>query len=193
MVALGEGLETQFWRVDNGAMRWLTVDLPEVVELRGQLMPSGDRQSSHVGSALDLGWLDGLDPARPTLVTAQGLLPYFQRDEVHGLLCRMAESLPGAALVFDVVPEAMLAMVRRASGRERDLAVELWTWLFSVDERAAVRALPGIVELCDLAPPLKPDVATLGVSTIPRLPQRLRYSVPVIHVLEARFRSASAR
>jgi O-methyltransferase involved in polyketide biosynthesis len=29
VVALGEGLETQFWRVDNGRVGWLTVDLPE--------------------------------------------------------------------------------------------------------------------------------------------------------------------
>jgi hypothetical protein len=33
VTALGEGLETQFWRVDNGRVRWLTVDLP-VRELR---------------------------------------------------------------------------------------------------------------------------------------------------------------
>ena len=42
VVALGEGLETQFWRVDNGRVRWLTVDLPEVVELR-QAAPSRRR------------------------------------------------------------------------------------------------------------------------------------------------------
>ena len=28
VVALGEGLETQFWRLNNGRVRWLTVDLP---------------------------------------------------------------------------------------------------------------------------------------------------------------------
>lgn len=39
VAALGEGLETQFWRVDNGRVRWLTVDLPEVVELRQRLLP----------------------------------------------------------------------------------------------------------------------------------------------------------
>ena len=39
VVALGEGLETQFSRVDNGRVRWLTVDLPEVVELRRRLLP----------------------------------------------------------------------------------------------------------------------------------------------------------
>jgi O-methyltransferase involved in polyketide biosynthesis len=40
VVALGEGLETQFWRVDNGRVRWLGVDLPEVIELRSRLLPA---------------------------------------------------------------------------------------------------------------------------------------------------------
>jgi O-methyltransferase involved in polyketide biosynthesis len=29
VIALGEGLETQFWRVDNGHVRWVTVDPPD--------------------------------------------------------------------------------------------------------------------------------------------------------------------
>ena len=75
VVALGEGLETQFWRLDNGQVRWLTVDLPETMELRQRLLPDRPRQSSHAGSALELTWLDGLNPPDPILVTAQGLLP----------------------------------------------------------------------------------------------------------------------
>ena len=143
VVALGEGLETQFWRLDNGKVRWLTVDLPETIDLRHRLLPDGARQSTHRGSALDLDWLDGLEPTGPILVTAQGLLPYFQRDQVHDLIAGIAERLPGSLLVFDVVPEAMLKLVRRASGRERDLAVDLWTWLFNPGERAAIGAIPG--------------------------------------------------
>jgi O-methyltransferase involved in polyketide biosynthesis len=34
VVALGEGLETQFWRVDNGRVDWIAVDLPEAIEVR---------------------------------------------------------------------------------------------------------------------------------------------------------------
>jgi O-methyltransferase involved in polyketide biosynthesis len=191
VVALGEGLETQFWRVDNGQVRWLTVDLPETMELRNRLLPDGPRQSSRGGSALDLRWVDELDPAGPILVTAQGLLPYFQRDQVHGLIAGIAERLPGSLLVFDVVPEAMRDMVRRTSGRERDLAVEFWTWLFNPGERAAISAIPGVKELRDLTPPLKRDAASLGLAAITRLPQRWRYSLPVIHVLQARFRAVS--
>jgi hypothetical protein len=138
-------------------------------------------------------WLDGLNPAAPTLVTAQGLLPYFRRHEVHGLLAQIAERLPGSSLVFDVVTEAMLAVVRNASGRERDLAVAWWTWLFSADERAAICAIPGIDALRDLAPQLKPNLGALGIAAIARLPQRWRYSLPLIHVLQAEFRAGLAR
>ena len=153
VVALGEGLETQFWRLDNGEVRWLTVELPETMHLRHRLLPDGPRQSSHRGSALDLDWIEQLDPTDPILVTAQGLLPHLQRDQVYDLIAGIAERLPGSLLVFDVVPEVMLNLVRRASGRERDLAVELWTWLFNPRERAAICAIPGVEELRDLAPP----------------------------------------
>jgi O-methyltransferase involved in polyketide biosynthesis len=193
VVALGEGLETQFWRLDNGQVRWLTVDLPEAIALRHRVLPDGPRQASHCGSALDPDWLASLSPADPILVTAQGLLPYFQRDQVHGLIAAIAERLPGSALIFDVVPEVMLDLVRRTSGRERDLAVELWTWLFDPGEREAIAALSAITGLRDLAPPLTRAPAAWAIAGVSRLPRRLRYSLPVFAVLEARFSAASAR
>jgi O-methyltransferase involved in polyketide biosynthesis len=113
VVALGEGLETQVWRVDNGRMRWVSVDLPETLELRHKLLPDRPRQRSHAGSALEMEWLDDLDPATPVLVTAQGLFVYFQREQVHELIAAMACRLPGASLIFDVVPERLHEMVRR--------------------------------------------------------------------------------
>jgi O-methyltransferase involved in polyketide biosynthesis len=178
--------------LDNGQVRWLTVDLPETMELRHQLLPDGPRQASHSGSALDLNWAAGLNPADPILVTAQGLFPYFERDQVHGLIAGIADRLPGSLLVFDVVPEAMLDMVRRTSGREQELAVALWTWPFSPGERAAISAIPGVEELHDLAPPLKRGLISLGIAAVGRLPRRLRYSLPVFQVLQARLRAVSA-
>ena len=157
-----------------------------------RLLPDGPRQSSRSGSALDLGWMDGLDLRQPILVTAQGLFPYFRRDQVHRLIAATAERLPGSLMVFDCVPEAMLSLVRHGSGRERDLAVKLWTWLFNAHERAALSAIPGVEELRDLAPPLRLDLTSLAIAAVGRLPQRMRYSVPVFPILQARFRAASA-
>ena len=188
VAALGEGLETQFWRVDNGQLRWLSVDLPVTLELRRQVLPEGPRQASFAGSALDLDWLGQLDPESPTLITAQGLLVYFERDEVHALIAALAERLPRSSFVFDAVPEKMLELARRARGRERDQAVELWSWLFSARERAAIAAIPGVAGMRDLVPPRAPGVVPLTLRAVRRLPRRVRYGLPVLPVLEVRFR-----
>ena len=74
------------------------MDLPETMNLRHRVLPDGPRQSSHRGSALDLHWVDRLDPTDPILITAQGLLPYFQRDQVHALIAGIAARLPGSRL-----------------------------------------------------------------------------------------------
>ena len=62
VVALGEGLETQFWRVDDGRVRWLTVDLPEAVAVRRRLLPEIPRGRVVAGSAFDPGWMDAVGP-----------------------------------------------------------------------------------------------------------------------------------
>ena len=114
VVALGEGLETQRWRVDDGRARWVTVDLPESVALRRELLPGGETIAA---SALDTAaWAD----VEPDLITAQGLLMYLTRDEVHGLF----RDMPPATVVFDVVAPWL------ANRRPKRDAYEAppWTW-----------------------------------------------------------------
>jgi O-methyltransferase involved in polyketide biosynthesis len=188
VVALGEGLETQFWRLDNGRVRWLTVDLPATLDLRGRVLPDGARLASFAGSALDPGWLERLEPSEPVLVTAQGLLPYFRREEVHGLIAMLAGRLPGRSLVFDAVPVKMRELVEKAPARQRDQALELWSWFFDASERAAIAGIPGVARVRDLAPPLAPGVVPLILQAVRRLPRRVRYALPVFPVVEVTFR-----
>ena len=117
VVALGEGLETQFWGVDNGSARWLTVDLPEVVELRDRLLPRESRVRALAGSALDEAWAEEVDTAAGVLVTAQGLLMYFASDDARGLVSTCAERFRGGGLVFDVVPSWLVERSRRGKLR----------------------------------------------------------------------------
>jgi hypothetical protein len=99
----------------------------------------------------------------------------------------MAERLPGSSFVFDVVPERMLELARKASGPERDQAVELWTWLFGTEERAAIADIAGVAWLRDLAPPLAFRIVPLVLRAVRCLPRKLRYALPVLPVLEAGF------
>ncbi|NLU71320.1 class I SAM-dependent methyltransferase [Streptomyces sp. HNM0575] len=107
VVTLAEGLETQFWRVDNGRARWLCVELPETAAVRARLLPDadGERRRTLAQSALDLSWRDEVDPDRGVLITAQGLLMYLRPEEVRELVAGCAEGFPGGALVFDAVPK----------------------------------------------------------------------------------------
>ncbi|MFD0345885.1 class I SAM-dependent methyltransferase [Kitasatospora aburaviensis] len=104
VVSLGEGLETQYWRVDNGRARWLGVDLPEAVALRERLLPPGPRRRHLAADATDLSWADEVDHSRAVLISAQGLLMYLPPMQVRALIAGCAERLPGATFLLDAVP-----------------------------------------------------------------------------------------
>jgi len=104
VVSLGEGLETQLRRVDNGRIRWLSVDLPEAIRLREHFLSPTDRCRHLAVSALDPAWMDAFDPSFGVFIVAQGLLMYLQPPQVRQLLNGIAERLPGAEMVFDSVP-----------------------------------------------------------------------------------------
>ena len=155
VVALGEGLETQFWRVDNGRVRWLTVDLPEVVDLRHRLLPEEPRLRAIGCSALDPRWLAEVQDEAGVLVTAQGLLMYLDPDEARGLVARCAERFgSGGGLVFDVVPRWLVERSRRgllktSTGYEPPP----WSWGFDRDEEQRLWALPHVAGLQTLPLP----------------------------------------
>jgi O-methyltransferase involved in polyketide biosynthesis len=155
VIALGEGLETQFWRVDNGRVRWVTVELPEVVALREQLLPVSERQRLRPESALDLGWLEEIEPGGDTLITAQGLLMYLEPAQVHDLIRVCAERLGGGTLVFDAVPAGLAALSRAGKlGSPGGYRPPPWPWGLDPAEERRLRELsPAVAELTRLPLP----------------------------------------
>lgn len=155
VVTLAEGLETQFWRVDNGRARWLCVELPETAEVRVRLLPDDGRRRTLARSALDLTWRDEVDPERGVLVTAQGLLMYLQPGEVRELIAGCAERFPGGSLVFDAVPKWFSA--RTMSGDMRTphgYRPPPMPWGLDAGELETVRSFhPRIREVCELPVP----------------------------------------
>jgi len=130
VVALGEGLETQFWRVDNGRVHWVTVDLPDTIEVRERLLEHGDRQTVIAGSAFDERWMDAVDPARGLLITAQGLFMYFEFQAVERLVGALRRRFGGATLIFDAVAPRLAAH----SQKPRDDVYQPPPWLWGIDD-----------------------------------------------------------
>jgi O-methyltransferase involved in polyketide biosynthesis len=153
VVALGEGFETQFWRVDDGHVRWLTVDLPEVIAARERLLPSSPRLRTLACSAIDTRWMEEVDASRGVLVTAQGLLMYLPAGDVHRLLPAIAGRFArGGAVVFDAVPRWLSERSRRGQLRTAT-GYQAPPWLWGMDGGEARRLGAAGLELQRLRPP----------------------------------------
>jgi O-methyltransferase involved in polyketide biosynthesis len=107
VVGLGEGLETQVHRCDNGRVRWLAVDLPETIALRRRFLPDTERHRNLACSALDPAWMGHVDPDDGVVVTAQGLLMYFDESTVRGLIDSIARAFPGGWMILDTIPRVI--------------------------------------------------------------------------------------
>jgi len=116
VVALGEGLQTSFWRLDAAGLgdefRWLTIDLPQIIELRERLLPHSPRISTSAQSVLDFTWMDQVNPQDGVFVTAEGLLPYLQPNEALSLIRECARRFPGGQMMFDL-PSKFQAFLAR--------------------------------------------------------------------------------
>ena len=158
VVALGEGLETQFWRVDDGRVRWLTVDLPETAAVRAATLGEDPpRRRIHAGSALDADWPDlvGDAPGEPVVVVAQGLLMYLPPPGVRRLLVRCAQRFRRGMLLYDTVPHWFAGLATR--GRLRSptgYRAPAMPWPQPGGRLEHIRALhPDIVGARALVPP----------------------------------------
>ena len=100
---LGCGLDSRFWRVDNGKVEWYDLDMPLVIELRKRFFPASERYHMVASSVTDLDWVDRvMASGRPVLAIAEGLLMYLGEPDVRRLVLRLSEGFPGCRLIADV-------------------------------------------------------------------------------------------
>jgi O-methyltransferase involved in polyketide biosynthesis len=108
VVDIGCGLDTRFHRLDDAQMTWLGVDLPEVIQLRRQLLPDGERCRTIAQSMFELTWLDEVARTKkPVIFLAEGVFPYFSAGDVRPMVAEMAKRFPAGELVFDAMSPYM--------------------------------------------------------------------------------------
>ncbi len=114
IINLGAGLDTTFFRVDNGELNWIDLDLPDVIALRQRFIPVHPRVKGIAGSLLQPDWLAVIEaPVNETLFLSGGVLYYFTEDQVRNLFVRLSAHFPGSELVFDAVSEASIPYINK--------------------------------------------------------------------------------
>jgi O-methyltransferase involved in polyketide biosynthesis len=158
VVALAEGLQTSFYRVDAAGVghefRWLSVDLPPMIELRKKLLPPSERVTMLAQSALDFSWRDHVEDSEGVFITAEGLLMYLQPTDAMAIITACAERFPGGQMMFDLPPRWLTRLARRGIRTSRRYRVPPMPFSLSVSEAAdLVNTVPGIRTVRDLPLP----------------------------------------
>ena len=101
VVNLGCGLDDTFRKCDNGLCHGYNIYLPDVIAVRNELLPAGDRERNIACDLNDPRWMDAVDASGGAVFFAAGVFYYFRTEDVKSLFSCMAERFPGSVLVFD--------------------------------------------------------------------------------------------
>ena len=113
VVNLGCGLDDTFRKCDNGLCRGYNLDLPDVIRVRSELLPAGEREENLACDLNDFTWMDRIDAANGAVFFAAGVFYYFKTEDVKKLFAAMAECFPGAVLAFDTCNERGAKLMRK--------------------------------------------------------------------------------
>ena len=118
VVNLGCGLDDTFSKADNGLCSGYNLDFPDVIAVRNELLPAGEREENIACDLNDFAWMDAIDSSDGAVFFAAGVFYYFRTEEVKKLFAAMAERFPGAVLAFDACNERGAKLMRKTWLRE---------------------------------------------------------------------------
>ncbi len=102
VINLGCGLDTRFYRTDNGKVIWYDIDFPEVIEIRKRFMEENSRHFFIGSSILDHEWLTKVKTGGPYLILAEGVFMYLIEADVKELFKMIQKDLGQAEIVCEV-------------------------------------------------------------------------------------------
>ncbi len=158
VVALAEGFQTSFWRLDAAVpdpqFRWVSVDLPPVIALRERLLPASPRITSLGQSALDYSWMDRIDSGDGVFITAEGLLMYLLPEQAMELITACAKRFPGGQMFFDLPPTIIKKVAPKGIRASKNYRVPPMPFSLSINQLSAlVGRIPGLKAVRDIPMP----------------------------------------
>ena len=101
VVNIACGLDTRFYRMDNGKITWYNVDLPETIEVRDAIYHESGRVSTIGISATDPAWADKVTKRGKMLFIIEGLSMYLTSDENAQMLSIIRDKFDNATVLME--------------------------------------------------------------------------------------------
>ena len=124
VVNLGCGLDGTGRSCDNGSCKIYNLDLPDVIAVRNELLPAGEREENIPCNLNDTEWFSQIDASGGAVFFASGVFYYFLTEQVKALVLQMADAFPGGVLVFDAANRTAVKMIAKTwlkSAKIRDV------------------------------------------------------------------------
>jgi methyltransferase (TIGR00027 family) len=107
VINLACGFDTRFWRIENEKCKYIELDLPEVIQLKKEILRDQLGYELIGCSVLDTSWIDTVTSSGNTgfLLLAEGLFMWLPKQDVTRLLQEIAVRFDRSQLVLEMVPE----------------------------------------------------------------------------------------
>ena len=113
VVNLGCGLDNTGRACDNGSCKIYNLDFPDVITVRNELLPAGEREQNIPCNLNDKAWFSQIDASGGAVFFASGVFYYFLTGQVKALVQAMASAFPGSILVFDAANKTAVKMIAK--------------------------------------------------------------------------------
>lgn len=101
VVNIACGLDTRFYRMDNGRLTWYNLDLPETIEVRDSLYNEHGRVSTVGCSCFDPSWPDKITVRGKMLFIIEGLTMYLTEKQVEQMLSIIRDRFENAYVLME--------------------------------------------------------------------------------------------
>ena len=113
VVNLGCGLDSTGKACDNGSCKVYNLDFPDVITVRNELLPAGEREENIPCDMNGTAWFSQIDASGGAVFFASGVFYYFLTEQVKALVQAMADAFPGGVLVFDAANRTAVKMIEK--------------------------------------------------------------------------------
>lgn len=110
------GLDTRYYRLNNGRIRWYNLDLPETIAVREKFLPESGAVSQIAKSAMDESWAGEIEKREaPVLVIIEGLTMYLSEADVKNILAIIGGNFTGATVFMETMSPFAVRHIKEKS------------------------------------------------------------------------------